>query len=469
MLEVGDYLTVKDRMVMCTVNKNTREYYMKNSVLWLKFYKRTIFNDVTQVETFATISYQCISYARKLEAEKNMSKERDFKLGLRYILKEQAIRSIISLPDLVSTPYKAIALGVEKMGVTYVNPNEKIRQHRENAEEVERLRAINRPIMREELRNRGITRCYPKYAVTFKNNFNAISGNVNENVSKIDRVRGFLYLETIFYKLILFLGTINAFARRPFFWPLYNNQMVNIYQVRNIFVASWNCFKATLQLVYCGLVGYALWKYLMLLIYTFNYDFLSALAGPFLLHPMIGFHLVKEVRITTPYLGTNFSLFRIFNCYGAWLWCAADWSILPILRAIRTVFTYIFKHGIHKTIRGIKKTILYFIEMYELTLVWPTILLVKRGVILEFVHLIYTLVWILWPLAFIWGYVSLGANFSLVFGMSKLWNNVAVDKVRELSYSLVGSRISAVWAFIAKETLDAYKFFIGNFIVVKIL
>ena len=168
MIELGDYLTIKDKLNFCMVNKATREFYMKNSVLWLNYYKKNIFADVTQVETFTTISYQCIAHARKLEAEKNMSKERDFKLGLRYILKEQAIRSIISLPDLVSTPYKAIALGVEKMGVTFQPPREKIVEHRENAAEVERLAAIQRPVMRDNLRNRGLIRCYPKYAVTFQ-------------------------------------------------------------------------------------------------------------------------------------------------------------------------------------------------------------------------------------------------------------------------------------------------------------
>jgi len=79
---------VKDRLTLCTVNKATREYYMKNSIIWLNFYKKNIFADVTQIETFSTISYKCISYARELEAEKNMSRERDYKLGLRYILKE---------------------------------------------------------------------------------------------------------------------------------------------------------------------------------------------------------------------------------------------------------------------------------------------------------------------------------------------------------------------------------------------
>lgn len=104
------------------MNKNTRDYFSRNSVIWLNFYKKNINPDVTQFESFSTISFECIALARKIEAEKNFSKERDFRLGFRYILKEQAIRSIISLPDLVSTPYKMVALGIEKAGVQFVKP-----------------------------------------------------------------------------------------------------------------------------------------------------------------------------------------------------------------------------------------------------------------------------------------------------------------------------------------------------------
>lgn len=88
MIELGEYLTTKDKLNLCMVNKATRDFYLNNSVLWLRFYKKNIVSDVTQIESFSTISYQCIAYARKILAEQNMSKERDFKLGLRYILKE---------------------------------------------------------------------------------------------------------------------------------------------------------------------------------------------------------------------------------------------------------------------------------------------------------------------------------------------------------------------------------------------
>ena len=196
---------------------------MKNSIIWLNFYKKNLFSDVTQVETFSTISYKCISYARELEAEKNMSRERDYKLGLRYILKEQAIKSIITMPDLVSTPYKGIALGVEKLGVKFQKPAEVVALHRKNAIHLDDLRAVRRPIDRPELRPRGIHRCFPQYAVTFENNFHTMSGTINDEVVEIDRVRGFLYIETAFYKVVLFIASINAVIRRPFFWPLYED------------------------------------------------------------------------------------------------------------------------------------------------------------------------------------------------------------------------------------------------------
>ena len=48
-----------------------------------------------------------------------------------------------------------------------------------------------------------------------------MSGNITDEAVAIDRVRGFLYIEIAFYKLVLFIGTINSMIRRPFFWPIY--------------------------------------------------------------------------------------------------------------------------------------------------------------------------------------------------------------------------------------------------------
>jgi len=130
------------------------------------------------------------------------------------------------MPDLVSTPYKGIALGVEKLGVKFAKPSEVIDQHRENAVHMDNLRAVRRPIDRPELRPRGIHRCLPQYAVTFENNFHPMSGTITDEVAAIDRVRGFLYIETAFYKVVIFIATINSMIRRPFFWPLYNENLI---------------------------------------------------------------------------------------------------------------------------------------------------------------------------------------------------------------------------------------------------
>ena len=295
---------------------------------------------------------------------------------------------------------------------------------------------------------------------------------MNENVTKIDRIRGFLYLENLFYKIVLLFGTINAIARRPFFHRLYNDEPILLQDnAYNIVLATWNCFKATLQLVYCAIVGYGLWKYLCLLMYTFDYDLLSAIAGPFLIHPMLAYHLIREVRITDPYRGTNFDLGRIMKCYGAWLYCFGNWTILPILRAIRAVFKFIVQNGIVKSIKAIKKGMFLALKTYEMTLVFPTILLVKKGVILELVHLIYTLVWIMWPLAFIWGYLSMGENFTLLTSFSYfkiLYNNPVVDLIKGKFYQFIGKWIILVYDFILKEVAAAYSFLVGNFLVTKI-
>jgi hypothetical protein len=338
-----------------------------------------------------------LAYARKLEAELNISKERDFKLGMRYILKEQAIRSIISLPDLVATPYKGVALGVERLGVTFVKPITMVQNHRAATLEAENIRNAGIGVNIGAARQNRMTRCFPRHAVTFEANYTPTSGNIEDKITEIDRIRGFLYLESLFLNTILFLSTINAIIRRPFFWPLYDNEHIPVSGNINIFVASWNVLKANLQIIYCFLVGYGIYKYIWVLMYKFHYDILSALAGPFLLNPIIGYHMIKEVRYVDPYRGCNFDLERIFRCYGAWWYCVFDWSLLPVFRGIKNVVSFIVTQGIKKSLQGIKLLVELILNKYEQTLALPTKMLVKKGVILELLHLVYTLVWIMWP------------------------------------------------------------------------
>jgi hypothetical protein len=46
--------------------------------------------------------------------------------------------------------------------------------------------------------------------------------------------------------------------------------------------------------------------------YKFDYDILSAIAGPLLVHPILGYHMLREVRYVEPYRGSGFDLERIF-------------------------------------------------------------------------------------------------------------------------------------------------------------
>ena len=128
-----------------------------------------------------------------------------------------------------------------------------------------------------------------------------------------------------------------------------------------------------------------------------------------------------------PYRGTNFSLPRILECYFAWWYVVADISILPIFRLVRIVVRYIMVEGISKSLKAIKELFGILVETYEQTYSYPTKYLTKKGVVLELIHLVYTLVWILWPLAFIWGYVSVGADWKMIFKIRLLWDNPIVD------------------------------------------
>lgn len=207
----------------------------------------------------------------------------------------------------------------------------------------------------------------------------------------------------------------------------------------------------------------------MVLMYKFNYDFLSAVAGPFLVHPVLGYHMATQVRVMDPYRGTNFSLPRIFECYFAWWFVVADLSVLPIWRVVTTITRYIMVEGISKSLKAIKELFGLLVEIYEQTYTYPTKYLTKRGVVLELIHLIYTLVWILWPQAFIWGYLSVGADWSLIFKVRILWDNPIVSAAKQMVFKASDSTLGAVWRWIVSELVAAFNFFLQNALVRGIL
>lgn len=396
MIELGDYLTMKDRMTLCTVNKATRKFYMENSVLWLHYYKINIQSNVFEIESFQDISYACLAHFRKIIAEKNISTERDFNLGIRYILKEQAIKSIISFPDLIATPYKVVNIVCDKIGVGYVSPNGFVTKQREDAtrffEDEENLR-FNPRIRRT---GRRICYCLPKYPSTFRNQFNAATGGSTEKMEEIPRIKGFLHLERTFYQLVLFLSGINAYYRSLFFYK------VNFVDGIPFWNSLINLFKALLQLTYCGTILYLAYLYIRFEM-TLGCDLITAIIGPFCLNILLGFHLMMEVKYNPKLNKEDLDPRTIAKCFGNFFYSIYRVTAYPVFRFFYLLITKFFAKQLIPTLKNI---ILGTLEIYESTLKLPTQVLLGKGTVGELLHLIVVLVWVLWPQAFIWGYLS---------------------------------------------------------------
>ena len=424
MIELGDFMTVRDRMQLCLVNKNTRRFYMQNSVLWLNYYKKNIQANVVEIESFSSISYKCLAHYRKLMAEKNSAKERDFNLGLRYILKEQAIRSIISFPDLISSPYKAVAVISDKLGIEFQPPHAFVNEQRTEANNhYTAVDQVGGGVPEVAVFNNGRRRrncqCLPAFPATFREGFATATGTPTEEMKAVDRIRGFLILEKLFYKLVLLIGGIHAYFRSIFFYRIVLTPEEGSNEFWHYFV---NSAKSTLQLVYVAIVGFGLYKYLRLLM-ALGFDFITAMLGPFCLHILIGFHIVREVRNNPVLHKEDLDLRKIMLSYKGFLKSIASFTITPVIRFMYNLVTgFFFRTMIPKIGRGLVN----LLKIYEATLVVPTQAMISKGTLLEVLHLVVVLVWVLWPQAFIWGYFKV--NIELPKELANYAFGVALGK-----------------------------------------
>lgn len=396
LIEFADYLTMEDKMTLCMVNKATRKFYMENSVLWLNYYKTNIQSNVLEIESFTDLSYACLAHYRKLIAEQNISTERDFNLGIRYILKEQAIKSIISFPDLIATPYKVVNTVCDKIGITYVSPNGFVTKQREDAQryydEEDRLRVD--PRVRRE--GRRVLYCLPKYPATYVNHFSAATGGATQQMEEIPRIKGFLHLERIFYKAVLFLGGVNAYYRSLFFYK------IDFENGKSFGPAILNFIKGILQITYCCSILYFAYLYIRFEM-SLGCDLITAIIGPFCINLLIGFHLIKEVRINPNLEKEPLDPRTIGKCFGNFFYMIYRVTAYPVFRFIYLLLTKFLAKQLIPTIKHILKGTL---EIYEGALRIPTEILLGKGTFFEILHLIVALTWVLWPQAFIWGFLS---------------------------------------------------------------
>jgi hypothetical protein len=81
----------------------------------------------------------------------------------------------------------------------------------------------------------------------------------------------------------------------------------------------------------------------------------------------------------------------------------SDVTAVPLFKFFYNLFTGFFiKTVIPETLR----ILTFFLEIYELSLKIPTKKLLNNGVVMELMHLVVVLVWVLYPQAIIWGYIN---------------------------------------------------------------
>ena len=115
---LGDFLTPKDKINLMMTSKENQHFLMQTSTIWLHYYRENISRDPISGQTRAEIPQNCLEHYR-LEISKKFDSERDFNLGIRLILKEEAIKSILTLPELKAFPYRMINRAREICGAEF--------------------------------------------------------------------------------------------------------------------------------------------------------------------------------------------------------------------------------------------------------------------------------------------------------------------------------------------------------------
>ena len=419
MVELGDFLTMKDKLVLCTLNKRSRSFYMNTPFIWINYYRLTVNPTVKEIDESMTIGIECINYYRRELAEINDS-ELDFKLGIRFVLKEEAIKSVITLPQLVSSPYHLLFKLRDVLAKKDINisVSDYLRIHFEEAG-AEYTAYANA---------QGVDRINYRAKLRF-NQPPLTTDSVPDDFKS--RMKGFEVLEYVFYRMGFFFANIGAIVYGQMIWT------VN-YSPRGIFELIRELMKSFLHIIFVGVVlgaAYYLFRFYYAVI---GMDFIHSLLGPLGIHILFGI-LFANIQLHPYYAEKRFNPFGFFLIMKNVSFTVGGYVGKPLYKYLKKFFDFFINRlfdGIKESIEYIKENIKWIVKkswwVYTLGVAIPTRLLVGRGVILELVHLLIVLVWICWP-----GYYSytLGGirNMLLGFLVCLAQLGVAIKAIRENS------------------------------------
>ena len=415
LVDLGEFLTMQDRLKITMLNKKTRDYYLSTPFIWLKHYRNHVNTTIVDLtEKISSIPIECLNKYREELAENN-SKEIDFKLGVRFILKEEAIRSVLSLPQLVSSPYLMVFKLREyiqsKGFMEFTNINELLRQYNEEAQQEHNAWA-GLPV---EAAPRIV------YRFRFRHAQPALTTEAVPEEFR-SRMRGFEVIETVFYKITFFL----------FDWGvrLYGLFIHDYQYVSNTpFELISNVFFALLQLLAIPVVLAALWYTLQFHYKVLGLDFIHGLLGPLGVHVLwtiLGFMMALHPE----YANRRFNPLGIFIIMKNGFVFGYRRLATPVVEIV-TKCTQFLMYKLVDSISGIlngmmsaiKETSSTLYKLYTLPVSFATRILIGRGSILELIHLAIVIVWISVP-----AYVAyrLGGGRNLAIGIAISLGNIGV-------------------------------------------
>ena len=384
-IELGDFLTMNDKLVLCQVNKRTRNFFMNTPFIWINYYRQNVNPSICEIDESMNIGIECINYYRTELAEKNDS-ELDFKLGIRFVLKEQAIKSVISLPQLVSSPYHLIFKLREFLTNRNVNINigQLVTELHQDAG-TEFTQYETNPDLQAQIRYRVKLRWQATPLTT---------ESVPEDFKS--RMRGFEVLEYFFYKVMFFMASLWLQVYGLFI------RTVN-YQPDGIIVFFVEVFKSVLQLAFVCLMLVVLYLVFMFYYSVIGMDFIHSLLGPLGIHILIGI-MIANMQMHPYYARRVFNPFAIFFILKNITFTIGAAIGVPLWKYLRAFFEFFltrFFDSIKIAVQTIKQGLRFVLSkvwfLYTLGLAVPTRLLVGRGVFLEVVHLLFVIAWVGWP------------------------------------------------------------------------
>ena len=417
--QLSEYLTIQDKLVMCQLNKKSKHYFMTTPFIWIHYYRDRVNLAIVEIDDTVNVAVECINHFRRELAEHN-NKELDFKLGIRFVLKEEAIRSVISLPQLVSSPYHFIFKVrdiLAQKNIVMGNVIDLLARYHQDAE--------NEFNQWNVIENNTIT-----YRFRFRNQPHALSTDLVPEEFK-SRMRGFEVLEYAFYKCVFFV-----IDKCMILFGLF----VHDYEYSSTGPINFlvNLSVSLLQPVGCILVLAAVWYIFKFYYSLIGMDFIHSLVGPLGIHILIGI-VVVQLQMHPYYANRRLNPIGFFVVLQRATLAAGRSVVRPLYQKLSVIVSFIlFKlfsrisdifRMIGKGVKGIA-TLIYYI--YTLPVILPTQLLVGKGTIPEILHLGIVLVWISWP-AYIGWKVGGIRNLTLSVVVCLAQVGVAIQVIRKYS------------------------------------